>query len=105
MSKLHKGMSQEAFENGYFYAVELRQFAKSLGITPGNLKKNELELHIRSRLFGYSGDLPIAIPNKRDRAGRDLLTLKSLVINYVSDRQREKTSVGNMARAEREKFT
>ncbi len=38
-------------------------------------------------MFGYSGDLPIAIPNKRDRVGRDLLTLKSLVINYVSDRQ------------------
>uniref|UniRef100_UPI0036D86C97 hypothetical protein n=1 Tax=Photorhabdus sp. RM322S TaxID=3342825 RepID=UPI0036D86C97 len=87
MSKLHKGMSQEAFENGYFYVAELRQFAKSLGITPNNLKKNELELHIRSHLFGHSGDLPIAIPNKRDRVGRDLLTLKSLVINYVSDRQ------------------
>nr|WP_217277139.1 SAP domain-containing protein [Photorhabdus heterorhabditis] len=80
-------MSQEAFENGYFYVAELRQFAKSLGITSSNLKKNELELYIRSRLFGYSGDLPIAIPNKRDRAGRDLLTLKSLVINYVSDKQ------------------
>ncbi|KAA1189828.1 hypothetical protein [Photorhabdus heterorhabditis] len=87
MSKLHKGMSEEAFENGYFYVVELRQFAKSLGIASDNLKKHELELHIRSHLFGYSSDLPIPIPNKRNRAGRDLLTLKSLVINYVSDKQ------------------
>ncbi|PQQ32099.1 hypothetical protein C6H64_04040 [Photorhabdus luminescens] len=87
MNKLHKGMSQEEFENGYFYVTELRQFAKSLGIATSNLKKNELELHIRSCLFGYSGDLPIAIPNKRDRAGRDLLTLKSLVINYVGNKQ------------------
>nr|WP_244866337.1 SAP domain-containing protein [Photorhabdus heterorhabditis] len=52
-------MSEEAFENGYFYVVELRQFAKSLGIASDNLKKHELELHIRSHLFGYSGDLPI----------------------------------------------
>ncbi|MCC8374821.1 hypothetical protein CKY10_19295 [Photorhabdus sp. HUG-39] len=87
MSKLHKGMNQEAFENSYFYVTELRQFAKSLGIATSHLKKNELELHIRSRLFGYSGDLPIAIPNKRDCASRDLLTLESLVINYVSDKQ------------------
>ncbi|MCW7762208.1 hypothetical protein [Photorhabdus luminescens] len=87
MSKLHKGMSQEAFENGYFYVTELRQFAKSLGIATSHLKKNELELHIRSCLFGYSGDLPIAIPNKRDRADRDLLILENLVINYVGNKQ------------------
>ncbi|WP_323870327.1 hypothetical protein [Xenorhabdus szentirmaii] len=87
MSKLYQGMSQEEFDGGYFYATELKAFAKTLGITVGNLKKNELELHIKAHLFGYSGELPVAVPNRKNSAARDLLTLDTLVVNYVSDKR------------------
>ncbi len=87
MAKLHENMSREAFENGYFYAADLRRFAKSLGIAVGNLKKDEIELHIKARLFGYSGVLPVAVPNRRDNTSRDLLRLDSRVVNYVDDRK------------------
>ncbi|MEH0007712.1 MAG: hypothetical protein V6Z82_03220 [Flavobacteriales bacterium] len=86
MRKLHENMSREAFENGYFYTAELRRFAKSLGIAVSNLKKDEIELHIKARLFGYAGELPVAVPNRRDDTSRDLLRLDSRVVNYVDDR-------------------
>ncbi|MDE1485710.1 SAP domain-containing protein [Xenorhabdus bovienii] len=87
MSKLYQGMSQEEFDGGYFYAKELKAFAKTLGITVGNLKKNELELHIKAHLFGYSGELPATIPNRKNSAARDLLMLDTPVVNYVSDKK------------------
>ncbi|PHM38983.1 hypothetical protein Xmau_03150 [Xenorhabdus mauleonii] len=80
-------MSQEEFDGSYFYAKELQAFAKTLGITVGNLKKNELELHIKAHLFGYSGELPVAVPNRKNSAARDLLTLDTLVVNYISDKK------------------
>lgn len=87
MSKLYQGMTQEEFDGGYFYATELKAFAKILGISANNLKKNELELHIKAHLFGYSGKLPIAVANRKNNAARDALTLDSLVVNYVSDKK------------------
>ncbi|WP_222836890.1 SAP domain-containing protein [Advenella mimigardefordensis] len=39
MSKLYQGMTQEEFDGGYFYATELKAFAKILGISANNLKK------------------------------------------------------------------
>ena len=87
MSKLYKGMSQEAFDGGYFYATELKAFAKTLGISVSHLKKNELEQHIKAHLFGYDGKLPVAVPNRKNNAARDALTLKTPVVNYVSDKK------------------
>ncbi|MFK8259936.1 hypothetical protein ACFL9S_19365 [Erwinia sp. AnSW2-5] len=87
MSQLHQGMNQEEFDGGYFYAAELKAFAKTLGIPIGSLKKNELELHIKARLFGYSGKLPVAVPNRKSNGERDLLTLDTPVVNYVSDKK------------------
>lgn len=33
MSRLYQGMSQEEFDGGYFYATELKVFAKTLRIS------------------------------------------------------------------------
>jgi hypothetical protein len=44
LSKLYRNMSLEEFEKGYFYAAELKAFAKKLGIDVGTLRKNEVEL-------------------------------------------------------------
>lgn len=87
MNKLYQGMTQEEFDGGYFYASELKAFAKTLGICVSNLKKHELELHIKARLFGYAGTLPIAVPNRKNKAVRDALTLDTPVVNYVGDKK------------------
>jgi hypothetical protein len=39
VSKLNKHMRVEEFDHSYFYAVELKAFAKTLGIAVGSLKK------------------------------------------------------------------
>lgn len=86
-SKLHKNMSIEEFENGYFYATELKVFAKELSIEVGTLKKNELEIHIKARLFGNKGTpLPKSISNRKNKGSRDKLSPEAYVINYVSDK-------------------
>jgi hypothetical protein len=42
--KLAKTMSEAEFINGYWYATELKTFARSIGITSANqLRKDELE--------------------------------------------------------------
>ena len=48
--KLHLGMTVEAFDGGYFYATELKMFARKIGISVGNFRKNELEDLIREHL-------------------------------------------------------
>ena len=87
MSKLHKNMSMEEFENGYFYATELKAFAKELGIDVGTLRKNELEEHIKACLSGKKGTpLPKSVSNRKTGGSRDKLSLDSYVVNYVSDK-------------------
>ncbi|AZZ94065.1 hypothetical protein EUZ85_26440 [Hahella sp. KA22] len=87
MTKLHKGISQEEFENGYFYATELKEFAQSLGIKTGSLRKNEIEQHIKSHLFGVDqGELPKNVANRQASGARDKLAADSFVVNYVSDK-------------------
>ncbi|WP_431686634.1 hypothetical protein [Hahella sp. NBU794] len=87
MTKLYKGISQEEFENGYFYATELKEFAQSLGIKTGSLRKNEIEQHIKSHLFGVAqGELPKNVANRQTGGARDRLAANSFVVNYVSDK-------------------
>lgn len=79
-------MSVEEFNNSYFYAVELKTFAKTLGITVGSLKKNELEAHIRAYLSGDTEiELPKSVSNRKTKEKRDRLQLDQPVVNYVSD--------------------
>lgn len=87
MVTLHQGMSVEEFDNGYFYASELRAFARELGITVGNFRKFELEELIREFLrTGRVPDHKPALPRKVGKA-RDVLKGDLVVTNYVGDKK------------------
>lgn len=87
MSKLYRNMSVEEFEKGYFYATELKAFAKELGIDVGTLRKNEVEDHIKARLSGSKDTpLPKNVSNRKTRGSLDRLSPDSYVVNYVSDK-------------------
>ncbi|OZG72730.1 hypothetical protein BTA51_14500 [Hahella sp. CCB-MM4] len=80
-------MSVEEFEKGYFYATELKAFAKELGIDVGTLRKNEVEDHIKARLSGSKDTpLPKSVSNRKTGGSRDRLLPDSYVVNYVSDK-------------------
>jgi len=89
-SKLSRNMTVAEFDNGYWYATEIKDFAAKIGIPHSNkLRKDELEISIK--LFLQTGK--IALPTKRNlsKSGmKDLdkgLTLRLPVINYTSNRE------------------
>ena len=86
MSTLHRGMSVEEFDSGYFYAADLKAFAREVGITVGNFRKIELEDLIRQ--FLRTGKVPDRKPVMPRKAGqaRDKLKSDTVVTNYVDDR-------------------
>jgi hypothetical protein len=46
--QLSRSMSVTEFDNGYWYAAELKEFAKEIGIAhAGSLRKDELEHAIK----------------------------------------------------------
>jgi hypothetical protein len=88
-SKLSKGMTIADFDNGYWYATEIKDFAQEIGIPSANkLRKDELEKSIK--LFLQTGK--IALPTKRSltKSGvRDIeigLSLRLPIVNYTSNR-------------------
>lgn len=87
MAKLHASMSVEEFDDGYFYAAELKTFARELGIAVGRRRKLELEALIRD--FLRTGTVPPADPEPDRRSGRqrDMLAAESTVRAYVDDRR------------------
>jgi len=87
-TKLSKSMTVAQFDNGYWYAVEIKRFAKAIGIpSVSRLRKDELESAIK--LFLQTKR--IASPTKRtlSKAGiRDVekgLSLTLSVVNYTSN--------------------
>lgn len=87
MNTLHEKMTVEDFETGYFYVGELKAFAKALGIAVGSLRKNELEVHIKSHLFGNKDVAPPKnVPNRKTSGGRDILSPDTRIVNYVDDK-------------------
>ena len=86
MAKLRSSMSVEEFDGGYFYAAELKAFARRLGIAVGRRRKLELEALIRD--FLRTRVVPVPAPEPRRRSGdeRDRLAAATVVRNYVDDR-------------------
>jgi len=78
-------MTVKEFDGGYFYAAELKSFAREIGIRVGNLRKLELEGLIREYL--RTGLVPShkLIPPRKAGAARDALRADNLVVNYVGD--------------------
>ncbi len=82
---LRPQMSVQEFDDGYFYAAELKEFARELGIPVGNRRKIELEQLIRQYLT--TGRVPAGRPVSPRRSGepRDRLAPEVVVTNYVGD--------------------
>jgi len=85
--KLSRTMSLEDFENGYFYAAELKFFAKDIGIRVANLRKFELEGLIAA--FLKTGQVPVSHPSmpRKSATERDVLAAETQVVNYVGDKR------------------
>jgi hypothetical protein len=84
-AKLHRRMSAVDFNEGYYYATELKEFARELGFTVGNFRKIELENLIRESLtIGILLRHRPVMPRKAG-ATRDKLTADTLIVNYVGD--------------------
>ena len=83
-------MTVEQFDNGYWYAVELKAFAKEIGIpSMSKLRKDEIEHLIKH--FLRTGKIKRATRTNLSRTGvRDTarrLSLKSRIVNYTNDRE------------------
>ena len=87
MAKLRPSMSVEEFDDGYFYAVDLKAFARRLGIAVGGRRKLELEVLIRG--FLRTGTVPTGRPVLGRRSGeeRDRLAAETIVRAYVDDKR------------------
>ncbi|MYE04203.1 MAG: hypothetical protein F4Y00_04445 [Bacteroidetes bacterium SB0662_bin_6] len=98
MAKLRASMSVKEFDDNYFYAEELKAFARQLGIAVGRRRKLELETLIRD--FLRTGVVPPAkpMPDRRSGEVRDRLATETVVRAYVDDR-RTKTFLRNLVRA------
>ena len=88
--KLSKSMTEEQFDNGYWYAVEVKTFADEIGIPlASKLRKDELEELIKH--FLRTGEVRGTTRNSLSRSGiRDIergLSLKLVVVNYTSNKE------------------
>jgi hypothetical protein len=89
-SKLTKDIAEKEFDNGYWYADEIKAFAKEIGISYSNkLRKDELEQLIKH--FLRTGQVKNSErKNIAKRGPKDLeneLTTSLPIINYTSNRQ------------------
>ncbi len=84
---LRPNMTVAQFDAGYFYAAELKSFAKKIGIHVGNFRKIELEELIREYL--RKGVIPKRRPVLPRETGkeRDPLAADNPVQQYVGDRK------------------
>jgi len=88
-AKLTKSMTITQFENGYWYATELKRFADAIGIPSANkLRKDELE----KAIIFFLGTGTIQSPDRRSLSKTGIkdvekgLSLKLLVVNYTNDK-------------------
>ncbi len=87
---LFKSMTVTQFDNGYWYADEIKVFAKEIGIqATAKLRKDELEKLIRH--FLQTGDIKQDRRKNLSRSGvKDIelgLTLKLPIVNYTSNKE------------------
>ena len=88
-TKLSTPMSVTQFDQGYWYAVELKEFAESIGITSAKkLRKDELEQAIK--LFLATGKLKTPTERSLSTSGKkDVergLSLDLAVVVYTNDK-------------------
>ena len=98
MAKLRASMSVKEFDDNYFYAADLKAFARQFAIAVGRRRKLQLEALIRD--FLRTGVVPSAkpMPDRRSGEGRDRLATETVVRAYVDDR-RTKTFLRDLVHA------
>src|SRR6266700_2095966 len=89
-TKLSRSMTVAQFDNGYWYATEIKHFAKAIGIpSASKLRKDELEKAIKLFLQTKRVESPakriLSKPGIRDIEKGLRLTLP--VVNYTSNRE------------------
>jgi hypothetical protein len=89
-TKLSKTMTEREFENGYWYATELREFATKVGIPAANkLRKDELEQALKH--FIRTGESRNLVKRGLVKSGpRDVdkgLRLDLPVVHYTSNKE------------------
>ena len=88
--KLSKSMTEAQFDNGYWYAVEIKAFADEIGIPlASRLRKDELEKLIKHFLRTGEVRRPSRKTLTKSRV-RDIekgLNLKLLVVSYTSNKE------------------
>jgi len=88
-AKLSTSMTVTQFENGYWYAVELKKFAESIGIpSASKLRKDELETAIKH--FLRTGKVKSPRRNLSAAGIRDVergLSLDLPVVVYTNDKE------------------
>ena len=89
-TKLSTSMTLSQFDNGYWYASELKEFATSIGIPSANkLRKDELERSIK--LFLQTGKIELPTKRSLSRTGvKDVergLSLSLPVLAYTNDKE------------------
>lgn len=95
--KLSKSMTEEQFDNGYWYAVEIKAFADEIGIpSASRLRKDELEGLIKH--FLRTGQVKSPTRKNLSQSGvRDVekgLNLKLPVVCYTNDKETKDFIVG-----------
>ena len=89
-TKLSTSMTQAQFDNGYWYATELREFAKTIGIpSASRLRKDELEKAIK--VFLKAGKIESPAKRSLSTSGiKDVeqgLSLSLPVAVYTNDKE------------------
>ena len=81
-------MTLREFENGYWYARQLRTFAVKMGIPSANrLRKDQLEAAIKNLLFGEGARVAPVTPKSGPRDVDRGLRLDLPVVHYTSNPQ------------------
>jgi hypothetical protein len=84
---LSAAMTLRAFDNGYWYAAELREFAVKMGIpSAGQLRKDQLEAAIKGLLFAKGANIAVSVTPKPGPRDVDRgLHLDLPVVHYTSN--------------------
>ena len=87
-SNLHGAMTLRKFDNGYWYAEELRAFGVEMRIPSAKkLRKDQLETAIKHLLFGEEAKVMAVAPKQGPRDVDRGLQLDLPVVHYTSNRE------------------
>lgn len=98
---LHESMTEEQFENGYWYATDLEEFAVRIGVpSAGKLRKDEMERAIR-HFIRHREVQPLvkrSLSKSGEKDSSKGLRMDLPVVNYTSNRETKDFIEGEAAK-------